>query len=549
MKQDKRRMIPDPNYFTCTLGQAAVLKEAAASTASSTSTTSTTSTTSSTTCSTIPQLLAHKARKCPDIHAIGFIRPAIPSNSAPFPASTSPRQPTTYSPPSPSISPPSQKWTTKTLTFKQIHGGVQLVASQLQELLLLSLHLPLAAGEDETGAGPHRAVAPPPPPPPPKSFLEKGDTVALICPSSAGFLFTWLGLIELGLSVLLIAPQCQPGAVAHLCGECGVRVLLYDEECARLAVEATAAAAKLIGAVRRRKGNGDGEEMGRDSVGVENGSGNGNGGVRAIRIPFSADESVFEFLEEKEEREKRLDGVRSVEGGDLGITESSVAYIHHTSGTSSGLPKPIPQTHRAAVGVLPCLPPSSSSSGKATFTTTPLYHGGIADLFRAWTSDALIWLFPGRDVSITAGTIVNCLRAIDQATGDGAGDENSQISLRPSYFSSVPYVLQLLENDEAGLNYLQRMELVGVGGAALPAEIGDRLVEKGVRLLTRFGSAECGFLLSSHRDYESDREWQYHRLPLEVKKFLKFEDREDGSGTHELIVLSGWPHMVFNYPT
>ena len=326
-----------------------------------------------------------------------------------------------------------------------------------------------------------------------------------------------------------------------------MRVLLYDEECARLAVEATAAAAKLIGAVRRRKGKGDGEEMGRDSVGVENGSGNGNGGVRAIRIPFSADESVFEFLGEKEEREKRLDGVRSVEGGDLGITESSVAYIHHTSGTSSGLPKPIPQTHRAAVGVLPCLP----SSRKATFTTTPLYHGGIADLFRAWTSDALIWLFPGRDVSITAGTIINCLRAIDGGAGGGDddNDEDGQASLRPAYFSSVPYVLQLLEENEAGLKYLKRMELVGVGGAALPADIGDRLVEQGVRLLTRFGSAECGFLLSSHRDYESDREWQYHRLPSEVKKFLKFEDREDGSGTHELIVLSGWPHMVFNYPT
>lgn len=36
----------------------------------------------------------------------------------------------------------------------------------------------------------------------------RGDhsyTVALLCPSSPLFLFTWLGLIRLGLSVLLVA--------------------------------------------------------------------------------------------------------------------------------------------------------------------------------------------------------------------------------------------------------------------------------------------------------------------------------------------------------
>ena len=46
-----------------------------------------------------------------------------------------------------------------------------------------------------------------------------------------------------------------------------------------------------------------------------------------------------------------------------------------------------------------------------------------------------------------------------------------------------------------------------MGGAALPIDIGDWLVKKGVRLLTRFGSAKCGFMLSSHRDYQTDREW------------------------------------------
>lgn len=94
--------------------------------------------------------------------------------------------------------------------------------------------------------------------------------------------------------------------------------------------------------------------------------------------------------------------------------------------------------------------------------------------------------------------------------------------------------------DEVGLNALRGMELVGVGGAALPSNVGDALVQKGVRLLSRFGSAECGFLMSSHRDYSADPEWQYLRSRGSTS--LKFEAREDGLA--ELIILSDWPHMA-----
>ncbi len=111
------------------------------------------------------------------------------------------------------------------------------------------------------------------------------------------------------------------------------------------------------------------------------------------------------------------------------------------------------------------------------------------------------------------------------------------------YFSSVPYVLQMLAEDEEGLEWLQKMDIVGVGGAALPESVGNDLVSKDVNLTSRFGSAECGFLLSSHRDYSTDREWQYLRAPANGA-FLKFEKQDDGSGLSELVVLKGWPHMA-----
>lgn len=222
---------------------------------------------------------------------------------------------------------------------------------------------------------------------------------------------------------------------------------------------------------------------------------------------------------------------------------NDVAYLFHTSGTSSGMPKPIPQTHFAAVGVLPRLPDGETH---ATFSTTPLYHGGIADCFRAWTSGATIHLFPGTQPI----TIDNIRRAVDRANVYSRG------SCPARYFTSVPYILQMLLAESSspelasGLNLLQVMDLVGVGGAALAPSIGDELVSNDVKLVSRFGSAECGFLLSSHREYTADREWAYLRAdPALQPAYYDFEpqtrakgEADDGIPLFEFVVKPQWPH-------
>ncbi|RSM03617.1 hypothetical protein CDV31_010414 [Fusarium ambrosium] len=204
-----------------------------------------------------------------------------------------------------------------------------------------------------------------------------------------------------------------------------------------------------------------------------------------------------------------------------------IAYIFHTSGTSSGLPKPIPQSQFGVVGALPVFP---GQNKPATFSTTPLYHGGLADCMRAWTSGAMIWFFPDGQAPITGA---NILKAIDFARNKDAAPVK--------YFSSVPYVLQMLSEEHRGIQMLKSMDLVGVGGAALPPAVGDKLVNAGVNLLSRMGSAECGFLMSSHRDYAKDKEWQYLRV-IDDTQLLAFEPREDGLS--ELVVKPGWPFKV-----
>jgi thioester reductase-like protein len=166
----------------------------------------------------------------------------------------------------------------------------------------------------------------------------------------------------------------------------------------------------------------------------------------------------------------------------------------------------------------------------ATFSTTPLYHGGFPDCLRAWTSGAAIWFFPEGHAPITGANII---RAIDFA--------RAHSSIPVKYFSSVPYVLQMLCEEYGGIEALQTMDLVGVGGAALPSAIGDKLVNSDVNLLSRMGSAECGFLMSSHRDYADDKDWQFLRA-IDDPKLIEFEARENGLS--ELVVKPGWPFLI-----
>ncbi|KAF9692411.1 hypothetical protein EKO04_009478 [Ascochyta lentis] len=381
---------------------------------------------------TIGQFVDYQAHRHPYLPAVGFPIPCLEQ----------------------------EKWEYKVLTFGDVNQGTNVFAERLFRVL-------------------HRSPKGP-------------ETVALLCHSSPEFLFTWLALMKLGYSVLLIAPQCQPAAILHLYQSCKASAFFYDIAHAERAQQTSSLAKD--------------EDI---------------AGFNSRLLPLQEGENVYQVISETVDPSFNTPS----------LDETTVAYLHHTSGTSSGLPKPMPQSHRAGLGVLPHLP---RIPVKATFTTTPLYHGGIADLFRAWTSNALIWLFPGKDVPITA-------RNICKSLGVAALYSSTEGLPEVKYFSSVPYVLQMMESDEQGLALLQGMDIVGVGGAALPAEVGDRLAKNGVNLISRFGSAECGFVMSSFRDFSADNDWQYLRN-YNPAKLLNFEPREDNLA--ELVIRPGWPHMA-----
>ncbi|KAI0804976.1 hypothetical protein GGR55DRAFT_698650 [Xylaria sp. FL0064] len=390
------------NYFTCTLGEATILRKR--------------DKTFSRSFQTVLELVDCQARENPDSPALGF---ANPQNKLPR---------------------------------KDLISFLEL--DELSRIAALELGQLLPEDSDE--------------------FLS--STIGLFCYSSLDLVLSWLGLARLGLNAFFLAPQLELYAVEHLCREAGIRVILVDD-----------AHKDCLSQIQ--------------------------GNIRIITVP-----SYYG----KQAAKSSAPAARTV-------TKSAptVAFLQHTSGTSSGLPKPIIQTEWGAVG---CLPVFTDPNPKATFTATPLYHGGLPDAFRAWTSGAMIWFFPEGAMPITGDNLVLCIHTARKRSNETC----------VKYFSSVPYVLQMLAEVQggAGLEILQSMDLVGVGGAPLPSAIGDRLVKSGVKLLSRMGSAECGFLMSSHRDYSKDNEWQYLRA-INDPNLISFEAREDGLS--ELVVKCGWP--------
>lgn len=202
-----------------------------------------------------------------------------------------------------------------------------------------------------------------------------------------------------------------------------------------------------------------------------------------------------------------------------GTPQASLKYsfIIHSSG-STGLPKPIFQTHGA------CISNYSTSKGYRALLTLPLFHNhGLSTFFRS--------LFKRRGISVynanlplTGKNVLETMRAT-----------------KPESFHGVPYVLKLLSETDGGVEELAKCQQVLFGGSSCPDNLGDLLVNAGVRLISHYGATELGQLMTSERP-RNDKAWNYVRPLRSVEKFLQWKPLDDGS--YECIVLDGLPSKV-----
>ncbi|KAI6837511.1 acetyl-CoA synthetase-like protein [Hortaea werneckii] len=204
---------------------------------------------------------------------------------------------------------------------------------------------------------------------------------------------------------------------------------------------------------------------------------------------------------------------------DLERETHNVSFIIHSSG-STGLPKPIYQTHQAS------LYSYSQNFGLVGHITLPLYHNhGISCLFRAIFSRRKIYIYNAR-LPLASRHLLATLK--------------QHPDIRILY--GVPYALKLLNETDEGMNLLSKLDIVMFGGSACPKPIGDRLVHHGVHLVAHYGATEVGQLMTSFRDYKEDKDWDWLRVPENLKPYLRMEER--GPNLFELCVRDGWKSKV-----
>lgn len=332
-----------------------------------------------------------------------------------------------------------------------------------------------------------------------KSQLDPGlpqQTVACYASSSLSYLVHLLALLRAGYKVALISTACTADAIKHLLNACKATAVLYDDRHGKLIEQLITSSA----------------DSSLESV---------------VRINLS---------HELTEQLNRLNTVKGLPALERTGNADDIVLYGHSSGTSTGLPKPIPITHQDEIGALPRFHQIAEyESPSSTLSTTPIYTGGLADLWRSWSARTTLWTYPENEIPITAENILKYKIAAEEWICN-----HTKTASPIGYLSCVPYVTQMMAENTSLLAWLKTMKMVGVGGAAMSASLGDMLVEKGVSLVSRFGSRECGFLLSSDRDYDHDKEWQYLRHDESVKDimFQKWNDTD-----YELIVTQSWPSL------
>jgi hypothetical protein len=115
---------------------------------------------------------------------------------------------------------------------------------------------------------------------------------------------------------------------------------------------------------------------------------------------------------------------------------------------------------------------------------------------------SMIYFYPTSDVPVTTRNVIKAVRVCSAPPLrlDGMEDmastheDERRKRFEVTAFLSVPYILSTLaeEPEGEGMELLKEMELVSTGGAPLETAIGDAMVRKGIRLVSRLGSSECG---------------------------------------------------------
>ncbi|CAK7236690.1 putative NRPS-like protein biosynthetic cluster [Sporothrix eucalyptigena] len=340
---------------------------------------------------------------------------------------------------------------------------------------------------------------------------QKAEVIALLAPSNVDYVVSTFALSRLGFAVLFLSNRLATDAIVNLLKKTDCTKMIVSSQYASAAVEAAATAAAAASTT-----NSDGQEPRQVSV-------FGLVDFEQYAQPMTAAGASATAAENQALVEAAWPSFSTTSSASLA---SRIAFIIHSSG-STGLPKPIFQTHAA------CLANYESGIPYRAFITLPLFHNhGISTLFRALCAGKVAALY-NASLPLAGSTLVASMRAV-----------------APESLHCVPYALKLMAEDPRGIETLRQLKLVLYGGSSCPDELGDRLVAAGVYLAGHYGATEMGQLMTSFRDPATDKDWAYMRPVPTAKPFLRMvpvnTGDNNGASTYECVVLDGLPSKVLS---
>ncbi|UZJ55725.1 hypothetical protein CBS101457_005045 [Exobasidium rhododendri] len=212
--------------------------------------------------------------------------------------------------------------------------------------------------------------------------------------------------------------------------------------------------------------------------------------------------------------------------------DHAIAYKTHSSGSTS-YPKMIAIPHTAAISTV------TINMGFPAMTTLPLFHNhGNEAMWRGFASGLCIYIYPMSRLPMTAQGISAALDATSTTSNAAA----------VQHLYTVPYTLELFSHSSASdyLESIKALDLVTFAGSPCSDEVGDTIIRHDVKLAALLGMTETGGIMTSVRDFDNDKEWQYMRPIPARRKWMRWDAVDEQRRLYELVLLPGWPGLALS---
>ncbi|KAF7332719.1 Acetyl-CoA synthetase-like protein [Mycena kentingensis (nom. inval.)] len=218
----------------------------------------------------------------------------------------------------------------------------------------------------------------------------------------------------------------------------------------------------------------------------------------------------------------------------------TIPYIHNpltSLAGSTGLPKPIPQSHRHLIqwATTGCVRELITLSPLHAVGALPSMHvtGAVMQLIFSLCTSSSVAIYPpaalrapGEYCPPPVATAQNALENARRAGATG--------------ITAVPSFIVEWAQDPGAVEYLKTLNVVIYAGGTLPTRIGDALVGAGVRIGSIYGSTEIGSPTTLERTPEEAKEWSW----IKFNDTAKVHWGPQGDGTFECQILTDETHFL-----